>query len=147
MGQLPKFNTENENPRLFPILGTNLWPPPSASKWFSNFSHYYWNKKLVAVSQLSFWSTLAQRWLSSSNLWRHIFGSGLYLPLYTTLHCGKKIGDVQITRSILSGNWFMSVASMAIRVVEFSSGGYKIRKIFAKKSTYPKDIIEFCVLD
>jgi hypothetical protein len=32
---------------------------------------------------------------------------------------------------------------MAIRVVEFSSGGYKIRKIFAKKSTCKKEIIEF----
>jgi hypothetical protein len=33
--------------------------------------------------------------------------------------------------------------SLAIRVVEFSNGGYKIRKIFAKESTYPKKIIEF----
>jgi hypothetical protein len=32
---------------------------------------------------------------------------------------------------------------MAIRVVEFSSGGYKIKKIFAQESTYPKEIIEF----
>ena len=32
---------------------------------------------------------------------------------------------------------------MAIRVVGFSSGGYKIRKIFALESTYPKEIIEF----
>jgi hypothetical protein len=29
---------------------------------------------------------------------------------------------------------------MAIRVVEFSNGRYKIRKIFAKKSIYPKEI-------
>ena len=34
---------------------------------------------------------------------------------------------------------------MAIRVVEFSSGGYKIRKIFALESTYPKEIIEFWI--
>ena len=27
------------------------------------------------------------------------------------------------------------LSGMAIRVVEFASGGYKIRKIFAKKST------------
>ena len=33
--------------------------------------------------------------------------------------------------------------TMAIRVVEFSNGGYKIRKIFAKESTYSKEIIEF----
>jgi len=32
---------------------------------------------------------------------------------------------------------------MAIRVVEFSNGGNKIRKIFAKESTYLKEIIEF----
>ena len=32
---------------------------------------------------------------------------------------------------------------MAIRVVEFSNGGYKIRKIFAYESTYSKEIIEF----
>jgi hypothetical protein len=36
---------------------------------------------------------------------------------------------------------------MAIQVVEFSSRGYKIRKIFALESTYPKEIIEFWVLD
>ena len=32
---------------------------------------------------------------------------------------------------------------MAIGVVEFPNGVYKIRKIFAQKSTYPKEIIEF----
>ena len=32
---------------------------------------------------------------------------------------------------------------MEIRVVEFSNGGYKIRKIFAEESTYQKEIIEF----
>ena len=32
---------------------------------------------------------------------------------------------------------------MVIWVVEFLSGGYKIRKIFAYKSKYPKVIIEF----
>ena len=32
---------------------------------------------------------------------------------------------------------------MAIRVEEFSSGGYKIRKKFAQESTYPKEINEF----
>ena len=36
-----------------------------------------------------------------------------------------------------------STYSMAIRVVEFSNGGYKIRKIFALESTYPKEMIEF----
>ena len=32
---------------------------------------------------------------------------------------------------------------MVIPVVDFSSRGYKIRKIFAQKSTYTKEIIEF----
>ena len=32
---------------------------------------------------------------------------------------------------------------MAIQVVEFSRGGYKIRKIFAQESTYSKEMIEF----
>jgi hypothetical protein len=32
---------------------------------------------------------------------------------------------------------------MAIRVVEFSSRGYKIRKLSALESTYPEEIIEF----
>ena len=32
---------------------------------------------------------------------------------------------------------------MAMPVVEFSNEGYKIRKIFAQESAYPKEIIEF----
>ena len=32
---------------------------------------------------------------------------------------------------------------MAIGVVDFSSRGYKITKIFVEESTYPKEIIEF----
>ena len=36
-----------------------------------------------------------------------------------------------------------SLEVMAVRVVEFSNEVYKIRKIFAQKSTYPKEIIEF----
>ena len=37
-------------------------------------------------------------------------------------------------------------STMAIQVVEFSNGGYKIRKIFASESTYPKEIINFKIL-
>ena len=33
----------------------------------------------------------------------------------------------------------IAVSNMVIRVVEISSGGYKIGKIFASESTYPKD--------
>ena len=36
---------------------------------------------------------------------------------------------------------------MAIRVVEFSNGGYKIRKVFAYESTYSKEFVEFWELD
>ena len=36
---------------------------------------------------------------------------------------------------------------VAIRIVEFSNGGYKFRKIFARESIYSKEIIEFLVLD
>jgi hypothetical protein len=36
---------------------------------------------------------------------------------------------------------------MALSVMEFQVQGYKIRKIFAYKSTYPKVIIEFWELD
>jgi hypothetical protein len=32
---------------------------------------------------------------------------------------------------------------MAIQVVEFSKGGYKIRKIIAYESTHSKEIFEF----
>ena len=32
---------------------------------------------------------------------------------------------------------------MVVGVVEFSREGHKIRKVFAKESTYPKEIIEF----
>ena len=41
----------------------------------------------------------------------------------------------------LQGTWMFSI--MAIGVVEFSREGYKIRKIFAKESTYSKEMIEF----
>ena len=36
---------------------------------------------------------------------------------------------------------------MPVRVVEFSSGWYKIRNIFAQEAKYPKAIIEFRVLE
>ena len=36
---------------------------------------------------------------------------------------------------------------MSIRFVEFSNGGYKIRKVFAYESTYSKEFVEFWELD
>ena len=38
---------------------------------------------------------------------------------------------------------YIVVYIMATQVVEFSNGGYKIRKIFALKSTCPKEILNF----
>jgi hypothetical protein len=38
---------------------------------------------------------------------------------------------------------YYNCPGMAIQVVEFSNGGYKIRKIFVYESTYSKEIIEF----
>ena len=38
---------------------------------------------------------------------------------------------------------FCFITVMAIAVVEFSNGGYKISKSFAKESTYSNEIIEF----
>ena len=32
---------------------------------------------------------------------------------------------------------------MAVRLVEFSNGGYKIRKIFTYESTYSEEILNF----
>ena len=48
--------------------------------------------------------------------------------------------SIQTTANIDSND---SLTGMAIRVVDFSSGGYKNRNIFAYKSTYSKEIIEF----
>ena len=50
------------------------------------------------------------------------------------------------SRGVTSGET-SDLTIMAVRVVEFSNGVYKIKKIFAKKSTYPKEIIEFWELD
>ena len=36
---------------------------------------------------------------------------------------------------------------LAIQVVEFSNGGFKIGKVSTKESTYSKEIIEFWQLD
>ena len=40
-------------------------------------------------------------------------------------------------------NLMYFVVAMALPVMEFQDQGYKIRKIFALKSTNPKEIIEF----
>ena len=54
-------------------------------------------------------------------------------------------------RSVYYTKWHSFLLSlsftsiMAVRVVEFSNRGYKIRKIFAKESTCSKEIIEFWI--
>ena len=60
---------------------------------------------------------------------------GLYIKLWTCAYDHKL--------AFCSKSEFITRYIMAIRVVEFSNGVYKIRKIFAKKSTYPKKVIEF----
>ena len=47
---------------------------------------------------------------------------------------GRKVSQLSIFSKATNPN-------KVIRVVEFSSGGYKIKKIFAYESTYPKEII------
>ena len=52
-----------------------------------------------------------------------------------------------VTKTVLVGpKWFWShrrTRHKALPVMEFQDQGYKIRKIFAYKSTYTKEIIEF----
>ena len=49
----------------------------------------------------------------------------------------------RLSRAFSSLSVALTVISMAIRAVEFSNGGYKIRRVFALESTYSKEIIEF----
>ena len=54
--------------------------------------------------------------------------------------------QVSLIEIVNLSSWFFdrpTVVTMVIRVVEFSNGGHKIGNIFAKESTYPKEIIEF----
>ena len=50
--------------------------------------------------------------------------------------------EFQIQESNTERGFIDSLYIMALPVMEFQCKGYKIRKIFAKKSTYPKEIIE-----
>ena len=73
------------------------------------------------------------------------------LPLSTTLSDlkAKAILDFVIMSAISFPVPILvrPIHVMAIRVVKFSNGGYKIRKVFAWESTYSKEIIEFWELD
>ena len=55
--------------------------------------------------------------------------------------------DLSSIYSTLLAHILLSTTTMVIRVVEFSSGVYKIRKILAWQSTYPKEIIQFWELE
>ena len=67
----------------------------------------------------------------------------LYIIMNLTHHKPKYM-DISLNKMLMISP---DLAIMAIRVVEFSNGGYKIRKIFAKQSTYSKEIIEFWELN
>ena len=68
--------------------------------------------------------------------------------LLASCHCLEKLSlaswsntGIQDLAALIVQN-AATLKVMAIRVVKFSSGGYKIRKIFAQESTYSKEIIE-----
>ena len=64
-----------------------------------------------------------------------VFGSGLYnnmIKLFIQyLFCSRKLNFGGKIYLLLFLNFLGCISDMAIRVVEFSNGGYKIRKIFA----------------
>ena len=54
---------------------------------------------------------------------------------------------IELIKLHISSSYILAPCIMSIRVVEFSNGGYKIRKVFAWESTSSKEIIEFWQLD
>ena len=76
----------------------------------------YWTEVLVDIS----WNqgnTRNQKWI------RKVFG----------LIVAVKDNDCFLS---------LCLSIMVVRVVEFSSGGYKVNNVFAQKSTHPKEIHE-----
>ena len=53
--------------------------------------------------------------------------------------------NIESTAAMFFTAQFLSI--MAIWVVEFKNGGYKIKKVFAQESTSLMEIIEFWELD
>ena len=83
---------------------------------------------------------------------KRLLGMNDFVPMFANKPNAHLITEgkaLKRTGPLSSGNWnyrgspTCTVSTMAIWVVEFSNGGYKIRKIFAKESTYSKEIIEF----
>ena len=58
-------------------------------------------------------------------------------------YCGLVDAKIRASDKDLPVSLQLLMHIMAIQVVAFSNGVYKIRKIFAKESTYPKEIFEF----
>ena len=80
-------------------------------------------------------------WISFFNFWCQArFNHALHILNVSFLKAVRKIYTTVVLTIYLITS---AVLNMEIRVVEFSSGGYKIKNIFAKESTYPKEIIEF----
>ena len=79
---------------------------------------------------------LSTNWLDD---YINFFYQSYVVVKYEYKNCRKR----KNTHTLSSAQSKASRCIMVIRIVELSSGGYKIRKIFAEKSTYPKEIIEF----
>ena len=54
----------------------------------------------------------------------------------------RPVVELQIQECNTERGFIDSLYIIALPVMEFQDKGYKIRNIFAKKSTYPKEIIE-----
>ena len=76
-----------------------------------------------------FWYTVLQGTMMQFS---HLFDAPLLTPLASIL-----VGNYLFQGRFKSHFCYCLLQNMAIRVVEFSNGGYKIRKIFAKGSTNP----------
>jgi hypothetical protein len=60
-----------------------------------------------------------------------------------TAYCSRNIYSEKNEKGCCQGEiGSASILNMVIRVVKFSSGGYKMDKIFAKESTY-KELLNF----
>ena len=107
------------------------------------------------VHQLMIKTCIFNGFTNRSNLTLYLFFSGntdihngnlkLILALLWSLIANYQLGASNFPPKKLMLEWLKvsTTGTMAIHVVEFSNGGYKIRKIFAYESTYPKKIIEF----
>ena len=61
----------------------------------------------------------------------------IYLNKFELVQAAKNIAATKLRKTA------NAVLPMALPFMEFQDQGYKTRKIFEKKLTYPKEIIEF----